>query len=337
MRIGLAGVGRIGAEHARALHTHPDVDELVVSDVDPVRAARVADELGVEHKQSLEQLLADGIDALVIAAATDAHAALILAGIDAGLPVFCEKPVAGEVKGTVLVRDRVAETGAKVHIGFQRRFDAGYSAARHALASGALGELHRMHVITADPAPPPAEYIAASGGAFRDMLIHDFDAVRWVTGRDVVEVYATGAARGAEFFAGVGDVSEAAALLTLDDGTLCTVQGSRYNGAGYDVRMELAGTQATWVVGLDDRLPVRSAEPGVEFPAGPEVPAFWPRFVDAYRAEMTAFVAMARGETASPCTVEEALQALFVAEAADLSCREHRPVRVEEVQEAWSR
>jgi myo-inositol 2-dehydrogenase / D-chiro-inositol 1-dehydrogenase len=337
MRIGLAGVGRIGAEHARALHTHPDVDELVITDADAGRAARVAGELGIQHAPEVRQLLASGIDALVIAAATDAHADLILAGIEAGLPVFCEKPVAGEVKGTIQVRDRVAETGANVHIGFQRRFDAGYSAARQALASGALGGLRRMHVITADPAPPSAEYIAASGGAFRDMLIHDFDAVRWVSGRDVVEVYATGANRGAEFFASAGDVDEAAALLTLDDGTLCTVQGSRYNGAGYDVRMELAGTEATWVVGLDDALPVRSAQPGVDFPAGPPVPAFWPRFVDAYRAEMTAFVAMARGETTTPCSVQEALEALFVAEAADLSLREHRPVRIEEVRAAWSR
>ena len=337
MRIGLAGVGRIGAEHARALHTHPDVDQLVITDADPDRAARVAAELGIEHTPDVDALLTRGIDAFVIAAATDAHADLLLAGIDAGLPVFCEKPVAGEVKGTIRVRDRVAETGARVHIGFQRRFDAGYTAAREALAAGVLGGLRRVHMLTADPAPPSAEYIAASGGAFRDILIHDFDALRWVTGRDVVEVYATGVARGADFFASAGDVDEAIALLTLDDGTLCTVQGSRYNGAGYDVRMELAGTEATWSVGLDDRVPLHSAEPGVTFPAGPPVPAFWPRFVDAYRAEMTAFVAMARGEIASPCTVQEALDALYVSEAADLSRHEHRPVRIEEVEAAWSR
>ena len=337
MRIGLAGVGRIGAQHARALHAHPDVDQLVLTDADAERAARVAGELGIEHVQGTEALLGAGIDAFVIAAATDAHAELIIAGVDAGLPIFCEKPVAGEVKTTVRVRDRVAEAGARVHIGFQRRFDAGYTAAREALSSGALGDLRRVHLITADPAPPSAGYIATSGGAFRDMHIHDFDVVRWVTGREVVEVYATGAARGADFFASAGDVDESAALLTLDDGTLCTLQGSRYNGAGYDVRMELAGTRATWAVGLDDSVPLHSAEPGVSFPEGPAVQAFWPRFVRAYNAEMTAFVAMARGDAPSPCTVDEALEALFVAEAADLSRREHRAVRVEEVKAAWSR
>jgi myo-inositol 2-dehydrogenase/D-chiro-inositol 1-dehydrogenase len=335
MRIGLAGVGRIGAEHARALNAHPDVDELVITDADAGRAASVASELGIEHVAGTDALLGAGIDAFVIAAATDAHADLIVAGVDAGLPVFCEKPVAGELKGTVRIRDRVAETGARVHIGFQRRFDAGYTAAREALASGAIGDLRRVHLITADPAPPTAGYIASSGGIYRDMHIHDFDVVRWVTGREVVEVYATGAARGADFFTSAGDVDESAALLTMDDGTLCTLQGSRYNGAGYDVRMELAGTQATWVVGLDDSVPLHSAEPGVSFPEGPAVQAFWPRFVRAYNAEMTAFVAMARGETPSPCTVEEALEALFLAEAADLSRRERRVVRVEEVRDAW--
>jgi len=337
MRIGLAGVGRIGAQHARALHAHPDVDELVITDADAGRAARLAEELGVEHVDGTQALLEAGIDAFVIAAATDAHADLILAGIDAGLPVFCEKPVAGELKGTVRVRDRVAESGALVHIGFQRRFDAGYVAARQALSSGALGDLRRVHLVTADPLPPPAGYIATSGGVFRDMHIHDFDIVRWVTGREVVEVYATGAVRGADFFASAGDVDESAALLTLDDGTLGTLQGSRYNGAGYDVRMELAGTQATWAVGLDDSVPLRSAEPGVSFPRGPAVQAFWPRFLAAYNAEMTAFVAMAHGAAASPCTVDEALEALFVAEAADLSRRERRAVRLQEVKDAWSR
>jgi predicted dehydrogenase len=331
MRIGLAGVGRIGAQHARALHTHPEVDELVVTDPDVARAAAVATDLGVEHARSTEELLRAGIDALVIAAATDAHADLILAGVDAGLPVFCEKPVSGDVKGTVLVRDRVAEVGARVHIGFQRRFDVGYRAAREALASGALGELRRAHLITGDQSPPSAAYIATSGGAYRDMHIHDFDILRWVTGREVVEVYATGVARGAEYFAAAGDVDESAALLTLDDGTLCTLQGSRYNGGGHDVRMEVAGTGATWAVGLDDRAALRSAEPGTTFPKGPPAQGFWPRFEAAYRAEMTAFVGMARGEAESPCTVEEALEALYVAEAADLSRRQHRPVRLEEV------
>jgi predicted dehydrogenase len=331
MRIGLAGVGRIGVEHARALRDHPAVDTLVITDAAPGRVDAVAAELGVKSVDGVSGLIGSGVDALVVAAATDAHAGLIVAGIEAGLPVFCEKPVAGEVAGTVAVRDRVRELDALVHIGFQRRFDAGYVTARNALAAGELGELRRVHLLTCDPRPPAASYVPHSGGIYRDMHIHDFDIVRWVTGREVVEVFANGANRGDRVFADAGDVDESTCLLTLDDGTLVTVQGSRYNGAGYDVRMEVAGTLATIAVGLDDRAPLRSAEPGVAFPRDTAWPGFWDRFTPAYGAEMDAFVAMARGERPSPCTVDEALEALYVAEAADLSRREHRPVAVAEV------
>ena len=331
MRIGLAGVGRIGVEHARALSAHGDVDELVITDAAPGRADAVAAELGVKSVDGISSLLGSGVDALVVAAATGAHAGLIVAGIEAGLPVFCEKPVAGEVAGTIAVRDRVRELEALVHIGFQRRFDAGYGAARSALAAGELGELRRAHLVTCDPRPPAPEYVTVSGGIYRDLHIHDFDIVRWVTGREVVEVYANGANRGDRVFADSGDVDESTCLLTLDDGTLVTVQGSRYNGAGYDVRMEVAGTLGTMVVGLDERAPLHSAEPGVGFPHDQAWPGFWDRFTPAYAAEMTAFVAMARGEQPSPCTVDEALEALYVAEAADLSRRQHRPVTTSEV------
>ena len=331
MRIGLAGVGRIGAEHARALAIHPDVDELVLADADAARASALAQELDVPCAPSVEALLTSGLDGFVIAAATDAHGALIKSGIDAGLPVFCEKPVAPDVASTVAVRDHVRERGGSVQIGFQRRFDAGYTAARAELSSGRLGGLRRAHLLTCDPSPPAKEYIPVSGGIYRDMHVHDFDILRWVTGREVVEVFAMGANRGDQVFADCGDVDEAVTLLRLDDGTLATLQGSRYNGAGYDVRMELAGTKGTVVVGLEDRVPLRSVEPGVTFPAGEPWPAFWPRFTPAYRAEMTAFVAMVRGSSPSPCTVEEALQAVLIAEAADRSRQQNRPVRLTEV------
>jgi predicted dehydrogenase len=331
MRIGLAGVGRIGAEHARALATHPDVDDLVLADSDTARASKLAEKLGVPSTESVEQLLRSGLDGFVIAAATDAHAELIKAGVDAGLPVFCEKPVAPDVARTIDVRDHVRQHGGRVQIGFQRRFDAGYVAARAELAAGRVGELRRAHLLTCDPSPPAREYIPVSGGIYRDMHVHDIDVLRWVTGREVVEVFAMGANRGDAVFAESGDVDEATTLLRLDDGTLVTMHGSRYNGAGYDVRMELAGTAGTIVVGLDERVPLRSMEPGVTFPGGEPWPAFWPRFTPAYRAEMTAYVAMVRGESPSPCTVEEALQAVLVAEAAERSRRENRPVRLAEV------
>lgn len=330
MRIGFVGVGRIGASHAQVVRDHPAVTDLFVADADAARAAKVAEELGVRAVDTPEAAYQNA-DAVVIAAATAAHAELIIAAARQGLPVFCEKPVAPDVAGTLRVLDEVQRAGVPNQIGFQRRFDTGYIAARDALRSGKLGGLRRVHMVTADAEPPPPGYVPTSGGIFRDCHVHDFDILRWVTGQEVTEVYAIGAARGADYFAQAGDVDQSAALLTLDDGTLATLQGSRYNGGGYDVRMEVAGTEATYAVGLDDQTALVSAEPDVSFPAGKPFREFWSRFLPAYRAEINAFIDVAAGKRPSPCTVADALESFYVAEAATRSRLEHRPVRIEEV------
>ncbi len=267
----------------------------------------------------------------MVAAATDAHPALITAAVDAGVPVFCEKPVARTMAEGVEVLKAVAGRDVPVQIGFHRRFDAGFAAARDAVRAGELGRLHTVRSTTLDPAPPPAAYIAASGGIFRDCAVHDFDAVRWVTGREVTEVYAAGGNRGAGYIREAGDADTTGAVLTLDDGTLAVVSNSRHNARGYDVRMELHGFADSLAVGLDDRLPLRSAEPGVDFPAGPPHEFFMDRFAAAYRAELTAFTEVVAGVRPSPCTVEDALEAGWIAEACTLSLREHRPVTPAEV------
>jgi predicted dehydrogenase len=331
MRIGLIGTGRIGQSHAAALRTRPEVEDLLLADADPARARTTAARVGARAAAVTELLRPGAVDALVIAAATPAHPDLILAGLAAQIPVFCEKPVAPTVAETLRVREEADRAKTPVHIGFMRRFDAGYGRARGAVRSGELGELHRVHATTCDMEPPPEPYVASSGGLFRDCHVHDFDILRWVTGHEVEEVFAYGANRGAAFFADHGDVDTSAAVLRMDDGTLATLQGSRYNGAGYDVRMELAGTRATLAVGWDDRAPVRSAEPGTAFPAGRAWEEFWSRFTPAYEAEISAFISMVRDGTPSPCTVGDALEAVLVADAADLSRREHRPVRLARV------
>ncbi|MEV3856904.1 Gfo/Idh/MocA family oxidoreductase [Streptomyces sp. NPDC050095] len=331
MRIGLIGTGRIGTFHASALQRHPEVDALVVADAEPARATALADRVGATAVPGVDALFARGVDALVVTAATAAHAELIGRAARAGLPVFCEKPIALDLPGTLAALREVEAAGTVLQLGFQRRFDAGYAAAREAVRAGRLGRLHTVRAMTSDPAPPPAAYLPLSGGLYRDCLVHDFDAVRWVTGREVVEVYAAGADAGPAMFRDAQDVDTAAVVLTLDDGVLVTATATRCNGAGYDVRMELSGERDTVVVGLDERTPVASAEPG-----GPPAPAKpWPgfleRFAPAYEEELGAFVDVVRGVRSNPCDGWEALAALRVAEACEVSRAERRVVRVAEV------
>jgi myo-inositol 2-dehydrogenase/D-chiro-inositol 1-dehydrogenase len=329
--LGLAGTGRIGTSHAETLKHLPGVETVIVADADQERARTTAAKLGVEFAPDLDTLFASDLDGLVIATATDSHPELITRAVDAGIPVFCEKPVAADIQGTLDVIDHIQNSTVPVQIGFQRRFDAGYQAAREAIRSGNLGWLHTLRATTLDPAPPPAEYIPRSGGLFRDCGVHDFDIIRWVTGREVVEVYATGANRGEQFFADAGDVDTAAVLLRLDDGALATVSLGRYNGAGYDVRLEALGSRGNAIVGLDDRSPLTSVEPDYAPSPFPAYPGFMERFRRAYTDELAAFLSVVTGELANPCTPSDALEAFYIAEACELSRHERRPVAVAEV------
>jgi myo-inositol 2-dehydrogenase/D-chiro-inositol 1-dehydrogenase len=230
-----------------------------------------------------------------------------------------------------LLAREVAAAGVEVQIGYPRRFDAAFAAARSAVALGELGRVHTVRSTTLDPAPPPQAYIAGSGGIFRDCSVHDFDAVRWVTGQEVTEAYAAGTNQGEEWFGELGDVHTASAVLTLDGGALAVVSNSRYNAAGHDVRLEVHGTRDSLAAGLGPGLPLRSAEPGVSFPDGKPFTFFMDRLAGAFRAELAAFTEVVAGRRASPCTVADAIETGWVAEACTLSRREHRPVRIEEV------
>ncbi|HRC40182.1 Gfo/Idh/MocA family protein [Nostocoides sp.] len=331
MRIGLAGTGRIGAFHARTLRSLPGVDQLVVADIDAALAAQVATDLEVSAAGSIGELLDAQLDGFVITAGTAAHADLIEAALDRGIPTFCEKPVALDLGRTIALADLERRCEIPVHIGFQRRFDAGYRRTREAIAAGEIGFVHTIRAATMDQSPPHAAYLPTSGGLFRDCSVHDFDIIRFVTGREARTVYAVGANKGDPFFTEAGDVDTAAATLVLDDDTLVSVTATRYNGAGHDVRMEVHGSTGTLGVGHDTTLAITSAEEGIDWPPGPRHWSFMDRFLPAYVAELTAFVEVARGTTASPCTIADALAAFRIAEACARSMTSGQAVHLADI------
>ena len=330
LRIGVIGLGRIGALHARTLAELDEIGSLVVADADAPRADAVARELDAVAAATPEALLDSAVDAVAIAAATPAHASLVRLAAAAGVPVFCEKPVALDLRTLDDLIADVRRAGVLVQVGFQRRFDAGYRAARDAVATGTLGNLLVVRAATHDPAPPSEAYVAASGGIFRDLHIHDFDAVRFVTGQDIVDVYADGAVRETAWFEALDDVDAAVAVLRLAGGALGILSGTRLDPLGYDVRLEVFGARDSIAVGVDARSPIRSVEPGAPSP-GPGYHNFLERFASAYRAELRDFVRTVRDGGPSACPLEDARAALVVALAADRSRAERRPVSIEEV------
>jgi myo-inositol 2-dehydrogenase/D-chiro-inositol 1-dehydrogenase len=306
MRIAVLGTGRMADIRVPLLRASGA--EVVLAGGDRARTGAVADRLGA-RPASVGEALASSPDAVVVASATDRHLEQLLAAAELGVPVLCEKPIALTVEDTrAAVR---ALDGATVQVGFQRRFDPDIAAAR---AAGA-GRLYSIRITARDADPAEEHYIPSSGGIFRDMHVHDFDLARWISGREVATAYAVGAVRGFERFARHGDVDTSAAILTMDDGMPVTIDGSRHDPRGYDVRVELLGSEDAISVG-PAALPQSFAE----------------RFARAFAAETDAFLALVRsGGGESPCPPESALEALRIAVACDRSRAEGRPVALDEV------
>jgi len=330
-QIAILGVGRLGAFHAKVLSETPGVDELRVYDADASRAKEVAASLRARAAATIDEALA-GVEAAVIVTPTDTHAPLIKKCLDAGIATFCEKPIAIGIPETRDIQAHVERTQGRLQIGFQRRFDAGYRAARDAIGAGKLGEVFSFLMVSCDRLPPPDAYIATSGGQFKDQLIHDFDITRWLFAQEAVEVTATGSTLGFPQYEAMHDVGTSAVLLRLSGGSLGLVTGLRHNEAGYDIHVEIHGAKDTLAIGLDPRTPWRSVEADAPPLAGPPYPTFFVRFDGAYRSELAHFLRFARGEVDNACTAADALEALRIAVAASRSNRERRTVKLSEIE-----
>lgn len=330
MRLGLVGAGRIGTTHARVLSAHPDVESLVIADIVAARSEALAAEIAGASAVALGDIFSQ-IDALVIASSTDTHAALLESGARAGVATFCEKPIALDLESTKRAVAAVDAAGITVQMGFQRRYDPAIRAIHDRVASGELGTPYLVRSQTHDPAPPPLEYLPMSGGIFRDCLIHDIDAVRYVTGQEVVAVTAAGAVLGFPEIGELGDVDTATVILELAAGTIGQLSALRHDPVGYDVRLELFASGGSVAAGWSDRSPIHSTEPGIDPPADPMI-TMWDRFDAAFRAEMDAFIRVVRGEEAPASNHHDAYQDLRVAVACDRSLAERRTVALEEIE-----
>ena len=319
MRIAILGTGRMARARAELLRG----EEVVMAGHDRGRTAAVAATVGA-RAATIDEALAAAPDGVIVASSTERHAEQLLAAAALGVPVLCEKPIALTVDATRAAVRALEAAGATVQVGFQRRFDPAFAAAREHVASGRAGTLYALRLSARDASPPPEHFAPGSGGIFRDMHVHDFDLARWITGREVATAYAVGAVRRFEYL----DADATAIVLTMDDGLPVTIDGARHDPLGYDVRMEVVGSDDVLAVGLDGRAPLhRVGEPA---PAA-RWASFTERFAPAFAAETAAFLALVRHGGESPCQPAGALEALRVAVACDRSRAEGRPVRVAEV------
>ena len=330
VRVGVLGVGRIGRMHAELLARQvPGARVTAVFDTLAAAASEVAGELGVERADSAPELMAsDDIDAVAICTSTDTHAELLVTAAAAGKAIFCEKPVSLDLAEVDRALDAVSAAGVPFQIGFNRRFDPGHASVAAAVQSGRIGLPHLAHITSRDPAPPPLEYVRRSGGLFLDMTIHDFDMARFVTGSEVVEVFARGAVRIDPQVAEAGDIDTALISLVHENGCLTAIDNSRQARYGYDQRVEVFGSEGMAASANP------SAHAGSVLTAsgrtGAALPHFFlDRYIPSYLREWEAFIATVRGERESPVGIADARAPLVIGLAAGQSLREGRPVAVE--------
>jgi myo-inositol 2-dehydrogenase / D-chiro-inositol 1-dehydrogenase len=330
--IGVIGVGRIGAMHARLLAGQvPGALVAAVNDVLPETASALGDELGVAAAGTAEDLMArPDVDAVAICSSTETHAPLIAAAAEAGKAIFCEKPVSHDLVEVDGALEAVRQAGVPFQIGFNRRFDPAHQSVRDAVAAGQVGDPHLLRITSRDPYPPPPSYVRTSGGIFLDMTIHDFDMARYVTGSEVVEVFARGAVRIDPSFADAGDVDTALVVLIHESGCITSIDNSRQASYGYDQRVEVFGSGG--MAASENPLRHTGVTQTADGTSRPVLPDFFlERYIPSYIREWEAFVGAVSAGEETPVGVVDARAPLVIGLAAGRSLYEGRPVRVEEV------
>lgn len=335
LKIGIIGAGRIGKVHTESIMRYV-AGATVKSVADPYmteETAAWAKSMGVEKVgEDYREILADPeIDAVLICSSTDTHSPISLEAIAAGKHIFCEKPVDHDLGKIKAVMEALEGSDVKYQVGFNRRFDHNFAAAREAVASGKIGDLAVLKITSRDPGAPPVSYIKVSGGIFLDMTIHDFDMVRFVSGDEVEEVYAAGGVTVDPAIGEAGDIDTAVITLRLRSGAIAVIDNCRRASYGYDQRLEAFGSKGQVAIANDTQSSaVVSDVNGVT--AEKPLHFFLERYMQAYASEVAAFVDAVANDKPVPVGIEAGLQSVLIGIAAKRSLELNRPVRLSEIE-----
>ena len=334
LKVGIVGVGRLGKVYVRDLAARiPETTVVAVADIDRPLADRIAEEFSVPKAYgSAEDLIADrNVDAVVIVTPTHAHRENVVAAARSKKPTFCEKPPALSLAECAAMSSEVERSGSFFQMGFMRRFDPGYAAAKEKIAQGAIGRPVVFKSSSRDPFRPSLEYAnpASSGGIMVDMGIHDFDLARWFMG-DVDAVAATGAVLAYPEMASIGDIDNAIATLEFADGRLGVIDLTRNGVYGYDITTELLGDAGTLRVGYLRETPLMTMTKNNV--AHDTVPYFMERFERAYTIQLQNFAQNVLHERAPAVVLKDGVEALRTALAATMAHRTGQKVKVSSIQ-----
>lgn len=324
MRIAVIGAGRMGAIRCEDLISG-GAEVTIFNRRDSV-AKELAQRLNCNSAEYADLFKLD-FDGYVVATATNSHIAILDQLIPLGKPILCEKPISLTVEETDEVIEKCAKYGTQIQVGFQRRFDPPIAKAALKISSGEVGTMYAMHMYAHDHQPSTLEFLEGSGSIYRDLHVHDFDLIRWITQSEIAKVYATQAVREHQQYAKYNDADVSLISLTTESGVQVAITGTRHNPVGHDVRFEVFGSKDSIAVGLNLKTPIHDIEGEIGFNKL-RYTGFIERFRQAFAEESRAFIKFVEGKTTNPCPPINARQALRVAIACEESIKSGGAIKV---------
>jgi inositol 2-dehydrogenase len=329
INIGVVGLGRLGRLYARYFTNRlPGARLYGVTDVAPDAVKATVAETGAKGFATTADLLADkAVDAIVVMTPTKLHGEVVIAAAAAKKAIFCEKPLSLEVSEGEAMKAAVAQHGVFFQLGFMRRFDRAYAAAKQRIDAGEIGTPVIFKSTSKDQLPPPVEYLrpASSGGLFIDMGIHDFDLARWYMG-EVKDVFSVGNSIAFPEISTVGDVENGLSTMNFVNGGIGTISLSRIGIYGYGIHTEIVGTKGTIQIGYDRETAILMMTKGQI--THDTVPGFYERFEQAYISQLQDFVDNLVHGRPAPIVADDGIRAQRIAIAATKSLHSGQVERV---------
>ena len=334
IKVGIIGAGRIGRVHITSITTRVP-DAVIKTVADPFlndETAAWAKSMGVEHTtKDYKEIINDPeISAVLICSSTDTHSPISVEAIKAGKHVFCEKPIDHDIAKIKEVIDALEGTNLKYQVGFNRRFDHNFESLQQAVAAGKVGKPEIIKITSRDPEPPSIDYVKVSGGIFLDMTVHDFDMARFIGG-EVEEVYANATVMVDKAIGEAGDVDTALVALKFKSGAIGVIDNCRQACYGYDQRLEVFGSGGQASAANDTPTNVSYINENGKVTDKP-LYFFLERYMQSFTDEMTEFINAVQNDVPTKTTVNDGLEALRLGLAAKLSVKEHRPVKLSEIE-----
>ena len=330
INVALFGLGRIGQMHGENLHAHKKFNLKYTFDIDKNLSKKISnkfDALPIDNPRTAFQ--DKNVDIVFIASSTPTHINLINEATKYKKIVFCEKPLDLDIKKVNSCKKRIKKFNPKIQLGFNRRYDPGHSSIKKDLKKGDIGKLEKIIITSRDPAPPPINYLKVSGGIFKDMMIHDFDLIRFYLQNDEVEsIYSIGSNISDKRFNKIKDYELASCILKSKKGVQCIITNSRHCSFGYDQRVELFGSKGMLISGNKNKNETQTFTKNNTFQKKPFLNFFIDRYLDAYKLQLDELAAYATKRKQPISSFEDGRRALIIANAALDSLKQKKQIKI---------